>query len=118
MAGLEALRRRVGRGRCAGRHPLPAINVHVADQIAADGSAAVVFRRQPAQLHVLRPDLVGHEVARLGRHVEHVDIGGGLEGAGLAAPVEGVAASVPGPVSLGAGGSHNKHVCLRQNLET
>ena len=100
MAGLEALGRGVGRGGRARRHPLPAVDVHVADQIALDGSAAVVLRRQPAEFDMLRPDLVGHEVARLGGHVEDVHVGGGLEGAGLAGELDGVAAGVPGTVRL------------------
>jgi hypothetical protein len=100
MAGLQALGRRVGRGGGAGGHPLPAVNVHVADQIAGDGRAAVVLRRQPAQLDVLGADLVGHEVARLGGHVEDVDVGRGLEGAGLAGQLDGVAAGVPSAIRL------------------
>ena len=70
------------------------------DKVALDGGATVVLGWHPAQLHVLGPDLVRHQLSWLGGHVKHVDVAGGLEGAGLAGQLDRVLAGVAGPVRL------------------
>ena len=100
MSGLQALSRGVGGGGGAGGHPLPAVDVHVADQVVLDGGATVVLWRQPAQLHVLGSHLVRHEGPRLGGHVKHVHVAGGLESSCRTAQLNRVLAGVTGSVRL------------------
>ena len=100
MAGLEAGGGGAGGLGGAGGDPLPAVDVHVPDQVTGDRGPAVVLRRGPAQLDVLGPHLVHVHVSRLAGHVQHVHVGGGLEGPGLTDELDGVPACVPGSVRL------------------
>ena len=100
MAGLEAGGGGAGGLGGAGGDTLPAVDVHVPDQVTGDRGPAVVLRRGPAQLDVLGPHLVHVHVSRLAGHVQHVHVGGGLEGPGLTDKLDGVPACVPGSVRL------------------
>ena len=100
VAGLQAGGGGAGGLGGAGSDPLPAVDVHVPDQVACDGSPSVVLWRGPAQLDVLRSHLIHVHVAGLAGDVQHVHVGRGLEGSRLADQLDGVAACVSSSVSL------------------
>merc|ERR1712032_1810855 len=70
------------------------------DLVAGDRGSTVVLRGQPAQLHMLGTDLVGHQVPWLGWNVKHINIAGRLKCARLANKLDRVAACVTGTVRL------------------
>ena len=81
----------------------------VPDKVAGDGGAAVVLGHGPAELDVLGADLVDVHAAALAGHVQHVHVGAGLEGAGLAHQLDRVPARVPRAVSLHQAGVKYLH---------
>ena len=100
MARLQPCGGGVGGGAGAGGHPLPAVDVHVPDEVAGDRGATVVLRGHPAQLHMLGTDLVGHQVPWLGWNVKHINVAGRLKCARLTNKLDRVAACVTGTVRL------------------
>lgn len=109
MSRLEPGGGGVGCGGGTGSHPLPAVNVHVPDQVAGDGSASVILWWSPTQLDVFCSDLVNVHVSTFAGNIQHVHVGGGLECSSLANQLDCVSASVACSVSL-----ETKYFCVLQ----